>query len=497
MDDDKPRELSEFSRVKDDTSTFKTFRRALGFGSATRVVKRSLQSDGASPESVALAMVHKQQVSRARSEIRAAPLRTIAAVFAGAVDALRYANGAKTSQALITDQLAAKAELRRDASALKASDSSNANKKLLRQALDHADRVNAGHSVFSPLSKGGTLQKDLQKRLIQGTLAGPNRVGADDHAARRTAALNELRVTRDALAMGARIPRALSEQTVRYLRDQGLNPDMDPLTNLASLARPARSGAPTQDLGLAGYPAGLADDRQAIRTAHQPLGRLPSAGQHPSYGFADMRAQYGPTQQWPAATNSMAPQPVFLPRPPQVEHLMQPPEQRWMPPQGQRLMHPAEQERMAPREWHLMQPSDQTWMPPTEHGRIQPIAPIAPQPMTGPDLYNNQMPREYPDRSDPSMMALPNAVTNQTNSFSDQWSRGTAGQWADRVPIPRAGARIEPPVDLAYHDAENQWAVSGHGYQAPLAQQERHFISDASRPAYDGRDRTRELHGRT
>jgi hypothetical protein len=240
-------ELSEFARVEKETSKFKIFRRALGFGSASRVIERSLQSAGSSVESVALALLHKQQVSKARSEIRKAPLRVFAAT-AVLSDVIYFAFGEKTAQGAISDNVAAKSELRRDKSALVAARSTHFVEPV-GIAIDRVNRLNSLRFADSGLSKRNILRNDLQNRLLRS-----NPMSRVDRPVPQ-AVVNELLNQHDAIFRGRGVVQPLTDETTQYLRDRGLNPNSDPNDNLAGLGltaqvmkRSATSAVPTTEL---------------------------------------------------------------------------------------------------------------------------------------------------------------------------------------------------------------------------------------------------------
>jgi hypothetical protein len=232
--------LFEFSRVSKETSTFKLFRRALGFGSASRVVERSFQSDDASVESMALALLHKERISRLRSEIRAAPVRLLSAAVLGTLDAVAYAVGKKTFQSTITDRLRAKSYIRMDGSALKATYPHSSTVPLV-EVIARVNRLGLDRLQKGGLSKQEVLRNDLHQKFLSSDVDPDKIVGPGDLSTRHRIAMGELLGQYQAME-GWGDFKALTEATRDHLRENGLNPNAGPLENRKGLIQRRREG---------------------------------------------------------------------------------------------------------------------------------------------------------------------------------------------------------------------------------------------------------------
>jgi hypothetical protein len=312
--------LFEFSRVSKETSTFKLLRRALGFGSASRVVERSFHSDDASVESMALALLHKERVSRLRSEIRAAPVRALSAAVLGIVDAFAYAGGKKTFQSAITDRLRAKSYIRKNESALKAAYPHN-DTVPLAEVIERVNLLNYDRHQRVVLSKQEILRNDLHLKFLSGDVDPDKIVGPGDLATRDEIAMREL-LHQSGAKEGFGSFKVMTEATRNHLRENGLDPNADPLVNRDGLIQRRQNGYGKP------LPPTLAPDASSRAQAgamSQPLTAanptvLPSA-----------RQSLPPRAQYFMPEHSSMPQPGYRGIPPTAAVVEQPRSWQYMP----------------------------------------------------------------------------------------------------------------------------------------------------------------------
>jgi hypothetical protein len=441
---DEPALLSEFLRVANETSKFKLFRRVLGFGSASRVVERSWRNDDASKESVALALSHKEQVSRARSEIRAAPLRIFAAI-GGLADVLAFTVGQKTVQERITDHIVAKAQLRRNKSALK-SEYSNQLQKSISDAINLLNQLNSTHDTDSPLSKKNILQSEMQDRLLRTRPRAAQLVIGD--AQYHEAARYELQKQADAILRGRATLEPLTDPAIQYLHRNGLNPSNDPRQLL-------------DRLNVLGRPVAGPGHRPTSRN----LGSIVNNGRTNNMAYPQLRSQ--PT------LNGLPPQNRGSNVYPQMQVS---PMHHWQSAGNQVVFQPDLQPRMPNR--HYMPQQSVPQLPPP---RIEPAAAHVMPTVSLPYPTHNNMPLpNHANQSDPHMATTPYRVAN--------------GRQSNNAPIDYSSLnpQINAPMDRPRAPAHERQAVSGYPNRA-LPGQQRAYPNGSAQQRYDNRvphDRT-------